>query len=136
MRRMLTIAALAVLAVSAMWAQNVVTPDRETLLREVGIAHGMLRGLQYADATTTAQYQATGTQYIVGQAFKPGAPWPAARLTKYNVWVNYAVPGIRIELERTNPEGPVRANFLIPARCCDVRPATKPADRGLDTEKR
>src|SRR6185436_18149809 len=40
-----------------------------------------------------------------GQSFKPGAPWPAAKLTKYKVWVNYAVPGIRIDLERTNPDG-------------------------------
>jgi hypothetical protein len=39
-------------------------PDRATVLREVAIAHGMLRGLQYNDAITTAQYQATGTQYI------------------------------------------------------------------------
>jgi len=65
--------------------------DRATVLREVGIAHGMLRGLGYNDATTTAQYQATGIQYIVGQSFKPGGPWPAAKLTKYNVWIIYAV---------------------------------------------
>src|SRR5437762_12679952 len=58
---------------------------REDVLRDVGIAHGMLRGLQYADAPTTAQFQATGTQYIVGQAFNPAGPWPAAKLTKYNV---------------------------------------------------
>src|SRR4051812_20175142 len=79
-------------------------PDRAALLREVGIAHGMLRGLQYNDATTTAQFQATGTQFIVGQTFKPGGAWPAAKLTKYNVWINYAVPGMRIDLERTNPD--------------------------------
>jgi len=89
-------------------------PGRTTLLREVGIAHGMLRGLQYNDATTTAQYQATGTQYIVGQAFRPGAPWLAAKLTKYNVWVNYAVPGIRIDLERTNPDGTVQGGGELP----------------------
>ena len=89
-------------------------PDRATVLREVAIAHGMLRGLQYNDAITTAQYQATGTQYIVGQAFKPGAPWPAAKLTKYNVWVNYAVPGIRIDLERTNPDGIVQGGGGLP----------------------
>src|SRR5262245_50972235 len=47
-------------------------PDAKTLVRDVGIAHGMLRGLQFNDATTTAQYQATGTQYIVGQSFQPG----------------------------------------------------------------
>ena len=103
--------------------------DRETVLRDVGIAHGMLRGLQYADATTTAQFQATGTQYIVGQAFKPGGPWPAARLTKYNVWINYAVPGMRIDLERTNPDGPVQGGgglpFAQPQRQITVVGATR-----------
>jgi len=88
--------------------------DRATVLREVGIAHGMLRGLGYNDATTTAQYQATGIQYIVGQSFKPGGPWPAAKLTKYNVWINYAVPGMRIDLERTNPDGPVQGGGGLP----------------------
>src|SRR5689334_3261512 len=86
MRRcMLTIVATALLASAGAHAQNAAKPaalDAATVLREVGIAHGMLRGLQYADATTTAQFQATGTQYIVGQAFKPGGPWPAAKLTK------------------------------------------------------
>src|SRR3977135_3007987 len=72
--------------------------DRVTVLRDVGIAHGMLRGVQYNDPTPTAQYQATGTQNIVGQSFRPGGPWPAATLTKYNVWINYAVPGMRIDL--------------------------------------
>jgi hypothetical protein len=88
--------------------------DREAVLRDVGIAHGMLRGLQYADATKTAQFQATGTQYIAGQAFKPGGPWPAARLTKYRVWINYAVPGMRIDLERTNPDGPIQGGGGLP----------------------
>jgi glyoxylase-like metal-dependent hydrolase (beta-lactamase superfamily II) len=125
MRTVLTPAAIALSAMAATGAQTATgpaarttvtpaLPDRATLLREVGIAHGMLRGLQYNDATTTAQYQATGTQYIVGQAFKPGAPWPAVKLTKYNVWVNYAVPGIRIDLERTNPEGMVQGGGGLP----------------------
>jgi glyoxylase-like metal-dependent hydrolase (beta-lactamase superfamily II) len=125
MRTALTAAAIALIAIAATGAQTrtgagvprttaVSLPDPATLLREIGIAHGMLRGLQYNDATTTAQYQATGTQYIVGQSFKPGAAWPAARLTKYNVWINYAVPGIRIELERTNPDGPVQGGGGLP----------------------
>jgi len=88
--------------------------NKEEVLREVAIAHGMLRSLQYVDSTTTAQFQATGTQYIVGQAFKPGGAWPAAKLTKYNVWINYAVPGMRIDLERTNPDGPVQGGGGLP----------------------
>jgi glyoxylase-like metal-dependent hydrolase (beta-lactamase superfamily II) len=126
MRTVLTAAAMALIALVTPDAQTTTgarsprtaatpaPPDRATLLREVGIAHGMLRGLQYNDAITTAQYQASGTQYIVGQAFKPGAPWPAAKLTKYNVWVNYAVPGIRIDLERTNPDGAVQGGGGLP----------------------
>src|ERR1044072_517544 len=93
--RVLIIAATAVLAAVAVHAQNGPAKagpyngaDRASVLRDIGIAHGMLRGLQYAAATTTAQFQATGTQYIVGQAFKPGGPWPAVRLTKNNGWIN------------------------------------------------
>jgi glyoxylase-like metal-dependent hydrolase (beta-lactamase superfamily II) len=123
--RVLTLAATAFLASAGLQAQDAPKPasatagtpaslDRATVLREVAIAHGMLRGLGYNDATTTAQFQATGTQYIVGQAFKPGGPWPAARLTKYNVWINYAVPGMRIDLERTNPDGPVQGGGGLP----------------------
>ena len=124
MRTALTVAAIASIAIAGTGAQTgtganvprasvAAAPDRATLLREIGIAHGMLRGLQYNDATTTAQYQASGTQYIVGQSFKPGAPWPAAKLTKYKVWVNYAVPGIRIDLERTNPDGIGQRQILV-----------------------
>jgi len=126
MRTVSTVVPMALIALAMTGAQTVTgpaaprtaaapsQPDRATVLREVAIAHGMLRGLQYNDAITTAQYQATGTQYIVGQAFKPGAPWPAAKLTKYNVWVNYAVPGIRIDLERTNPDGIVQGGGGLP----------------------
>jgi glyoxylase-like metal-dependent hydrolase (beta-lactamase superfamily II) len=120
---LLALAAVAVLAAPVMRAQHAspaatgappALPDARTLIRDVGIAHGMLRGLQYNDATTTAQFQATGTQYIVGQSFTPGGAWPAAKLTKYNVWINYAVPGMRIDLERTNPEGQVQGGGGLP----------------------
>ena len=116
MRTVLTAAAIASIAIAATGAQTGTggAVDHATVLREIGIAHGMLRGLQYNDATTTAQYQATGTQYIVGQSFRPGGAWPAAKLTKYNVWINYAVPGIRIDLERTNPDGPVLGGGGLP----------------------
>jgi hypothetical protein len=58
MRTLLPMIGLALIAIAATDAQtgtavgvsqNVVTPsvDRATVLRDVGIAHGMLRGLQY-----------------------------------------------------------------------------------------
>src|SRR5882762_9637999 len=121
--RVLKLAATALLASAGLQAQQApgsttaagpAPVDRVAVLREVAIAHGMLRGLGYNDATTTAQYLATGTQYIVGQSFKPGGPWPAAKLTKYNVWINYAVPGMRIDLERTNPDGLVQGGGGLP----------------------
>src|SRR5437868_14273827 len=110
-KRALILVAAALVTSSMPGAQ---TMDRAAVLREVGIAHGMLRGLQYTDAVTTSQFQATGMQYIVGQSFKPGGPWPAAKLTKYNVWINYAVPGMRIDLERTNPDGSVQGGGGLP----------------------
>ena len=130
MRTRVLILATALLASAGLQAQDVpktvtattpATVDRAAVLREIGVAHGMLRGVQYNDATTTAQYQATGTQYIVGQAFKPGGPWPAAKLTRYNVWVNYAVPGMRIDLERTNPDGRCRAEAVFRSPRPNVR---------------
>ena len=70
-KRALILVAAALVTSSMPGAQ---TMDRAAVLREVGIAHGMLRGLQYTDAVTTSQFQATGMQYIVGQSFKPGGP--------------------------------------------------------------
>src|ERR1051325_4547619 len=116
-KRALLLVATAFLASAAPRAQgpaNAGPSGNEDVLRQVGIAHGMLRGLQYADAVTTSQFQATGTQYIVGQSFKPGGAWPPAKLTKYNVWINYAVPGMRIDLERTNPDSPVQGGGGLP----------------------
>ena len=131
--KVLTFAAIAVLVVPVIRAQEAARPaaqapapakgakpaapalpESKALVHDVGVAHGMLRGLQENDATTTAQFQATGTQYIVGQTFQPGGPWPAAKLTKYNVWINYAVPGMRIDLERTNPDGQVQGGGGLP----------------------
>lgn len=60
------------------------------------------------------QVTATGTSYAFGQAFKPGGPWPAFKVTRFNQVINLADPSMRIELERTNPDGNVQGGGGLP----------------------
>ena len=60
------------------------------------------------------QFTATGSSYALGQSFKPDGPWPAFKLTKYQLDVDYLIPAMRIDLERTNPEGLVQGGGGLP----------------------
>src|SRR4051794_12986596 len=61
-----------------------------------------------AGSLTSIQYSGTGMNAAFGQAYKPGGPWPEFKVTSYAAYVSYAAPvGMRVELERTNPEGKV-----------------------------
>jgi hypothetical protein len=63
---------------------------------------------------TTLQFSGTGTNNAYGQAFKPGDPWPAFKVTSYTATVDYKAPAMRMDLERTNPEGKVRGGGGLP----------------------
>jgi glyoxylase-like metal-dependent hydrolase (beta-lactamase superfamily II) len=63
---------------------------------------------------TSIQFSGTGTNNAYGQAFKPGDPWPAFQVTKYTASVDYKAPAMRMELERTNPEGKVKGGGGLP----------------------
>jgi glyoxylase-like metal-dependent hydrolase (beta-lactamase superfamily II) len=63
---------------------------------------------------TTIQYTGSGTNNAYGQAFKPGDPWPAFKVTSYTATVDYKTPAMRVELERTNPDGVVRGGGGLP----------------------
>src|SRR5437773_9063181 len=54
------------------------------------------------------QFSGSGTNNAYGQAFKPGDPWPAFKVTSYTITIDYKAPAMRMELERTNPDGKVR----------------------------
>ena len=60
------------------------------------------------------QFTATGSTYALGQSFRPDTPWPAFKLTRYKLDVDYMIPAVRIDLERTNPDGPVQGGGGLP----------------------
>jgi glyoxylase-like metal-dependent hydrolase (beta-lactamase superfamily II) len=63
---------------------------------------------------TTLQYSGSGSNNAFGQAFKPGDPWPAFKVTSYTASVDYKAPAMRVVLERTNPDGVVRGGGGLP----------------------
>ena len=60
------------------------------------------------------QYSGTGTNAAFGQAYKPGGPWPEFKVTSYAALVSYAPAAMRIELDRTNPDGKVLGGGGLP----------------------
>ncbi len=60
----------------------------------------------------TIAIKASGTNGTFGQAFKPGGPWPTFKVVSYTQALNYANGSMRIEIERTNPEGPLQGSGL------------------------
>jgi glyoxylase-like metal-dependent hydrolase (beta-lactamase superfamily II) len=63
---------------------------------------------------TSIQYAGSGTNNAFGQAYAPGGPWPAFKITSYTASINYATPAMRIELERFNPDGVIRGGGGLP----------------------
>jgi glyoxylase-like metal-dependent hydrolase (beta-lactamase superfamily II) len=77
-------------------------------------ALGLLRGVQEADSLSTLELWGTGTQYAFGQAYKPEMAWPAFKVSAWHAGIGYDVPGMRIDLTRTNPDGPVQGGGGLP----------------------
>ena len=72
------------------------TSELQAVLYNAANALGVLRGLGEEDSITTIEYWATGTMNTRGQAY---------RLTSYRASINYSVPGMRVDLTRTGPDG-------------------------------
>ena len=95
----LKVAAVAALALSPASAQDV-----KTTIKNAEYALGMIRGPQRIDAINTLEYWGTGTGYVFGQAYQPDKPWPPFKTT-YHVSLSYAVPAMRVDVMRSNPDG-------------------------------
>jgi hypothetical protein len=63
---------------------------------------------------TSIQYSGTGTNNAFGQAYAPDGPWPAFKVTSYTAFINYATPAMRVEINRTNPDGQIRGGGGLP----------------------
>ena len=88
-------------------------PDAKAKLVAAEDALGMRRGPQRVDAYTTLEYWATGTTNAIGQAYSPDKPWPAFKATVHTS-LSYAVPAMRIDITRTNPDGPIQGGGGLP----------------------
>jgi len=102
------VAAMAAIAVPVAPAQDV-----SATLKTAEYALGMIRGPRRIDAINTLEYWGTGHIYSLGQAYRPGGPWPPYKVST-RVSLSYAVPAMRMDFTRDNPEGLVQGGGLGP----------------------
>jgi len=87
--------------------------DAKTTLIVAEDALNMRRGPLRVDAYTTLEYWASGTTNALGQAYSPDGSWPTFKTT-VDVTLNYVLPAIRMDITRTNPDGPIQGGGGLP----------------------
>ena len=87
--------------------------DAQAVIKTAEYALGMIRGPQRIEAINTLEYWGTGFTYAFGQAYRPDAAWPAFKVT-YHVSLSYAVPAMRVDVMRSNPDGPIQGGGGLP----------------------
>ena len=114
MRRVSSAAALFVaLCAQSAWAQGRGGAQAPPPIDTTAVLDGASRAIG-ADRVTALQYSGTGTSNAFGQQWGPNRPWPAFKVTSYTATINYVISAMRVELERTNPDGPARGGGGIP----------------------
>ena len=88
--RSVILAAYALLPLSPAIAQDAVAT-----IKAAEYALGMIRSAQRIDAINTLEYWGTGSAYAAGQALK----------VTYHASLSYAVPAMRVDVTRGNPNG-------------------------------
>jgi glyoxylase-like metal-dependent hydrolase (beta-lactamase superfamily II) len=63
---------------------------------------------------TSIAYSGSGTNNAFGQSYAPDGPWPPFKVTSYTASINYTTEAMRVELDRTNPDGQVRGGGGLP----------------------
>ena len=107
-RRLLCRCTIVALAVTCVQAQ-----DAAATIKKAEYALGMIRGPARIDAINTLEFWGTGATHAFGQAFKPDMPWPAFKTT-YHASLSYAVPAMRVDMMRSNPDGLVQGGGGLP----------------------
>src|SRR5216684_5758465 len=100
-----TVAALSMASVSAQ--------DAAATIKKAEYALGMIRGPARIDAINTQEFWATGFTYAFGQSYKPDQPWPPFKTT-FHASLSYAVPAMRVDMMRSNPDGLVQGGGGLP----------------------
>jgi glyoxylase-like metal-dependent hydrolase (beta-lactamase superfamily II) len=87
--------------------------DAQAVIKTAEYALGMIRGPQRIDAINTLEYWGTGSAYAFGQAYHPGSAWPEFK-TAYHASLSYAVPAMRVDMTRSNPDGLIQGGGGLP----------------------
>jgi glyoxylase-like metal-dependent hydrolase (beta-lactamase superfamily II) len=104
---------LGTVAAAVVLGQSLCAQDVAATLKAAEYALGMIRGPQRIDPINTFEYWGTGSTHAFGQAYRPGMPWPAFKVT-YHASLSYAVPAMRVDVTRSNPEGLVQGGGGLP----------------------
>ena len=56
-----------------------------------------------SDSLRTLTFSGTGANFAFAQAYSAGAPWPRFNLKSYTAEIDYQIPAMRVEWERTLP---------------------------------
>jgi glyoxylase-like metal-dependent hydrolase (beta-lactamase superfamily II) len=103
----------AILALASLAAPPAGAQDVGATIKAAEYALGMIRGPRRIDAISTLEYWGTGYTYAFGQAYRPDGPWPAFKVT-YHASLSYAVPAMRVDVTRSNPDGLVQGGGGLP----------------------
>jgi glyoxylase-like metal-dependent hydrolase (beta-lactamase superfamily II) len=87
--------------------------DAAATIKTAEYALGMIRGPQRVDAVSTLEYWGTGSTYAFGQSYRPGSAWPKFQVT-YHASLSYAVPAMRVDVMRSNPDGLLQGGGGLP----------------------
>jgi hypothetical protein len=81
--------------------------DAQAVVKTAEYALGMIRGPQRIDAINTLEYWGAGSAYASGPSDHPGSARPEFKVT-YHASLSYAVPAMRVDVVRSNPDGVVQ----------------------------
>jgi len=107
------VTSLCLMTVMCLIPERAAAQDAAATIKTAQYALGMIRGPQRIDAINTLEYWAEGYAYSFGQAYRPDTPWPPARVA-YHASLSYAVPAMRVDVTRSNPDGPIQGGGGLP----------------------
>jgi len=103
----------AALALASLDSPAARAQDAAAKIKDAEYALGMIRGPRRIDAIATLEYWGAGYTYAFGQAYRPDTPWPPFKVT-YHASLSYAVPAMRVDVTRSNPDPPVQGGGGLP----------------------
>jgi glyoxylase-like metal-dependent hydrolase (beta-lactamase superfamily II) len=112
-RRLFCYTLIAGVTAGALAAPSARAQDAQAVIKTAEYALGMIRGPQRIDAINTLEYWGMGSTYAFGQAYHPGSPWPEFKVT-YHASLSYAVPAVRVDMTRSNPDGLIQGGGGVP----------------------